>query len=32
MYKSKEYNGMDILVSMFSDQKQKDVMSGAKSS
>ena len=26
MYKSKEYNGMDILDSIFSDQRQKDVM------
>jgi hypothetical protein len=26
MYKSKEYNGMDILHSIFSDQRQKDVM------
>jgi hypothetical protein len=25
MYKSKEYNGMDILDSIFSDQRQKDV-------
>jgi hypothetical protein len=25
-YKSKEYNGMDILDSIFSDQRQKDVM------
>ena len=25
MYKSKEYNGMDILDSKFSDQRQKDV-------
>jgi hypothetical protein len=26
MYKSKEYNGMDILDSIFSDERQKDVM------
>jgi hypothetical protein len=26
MYKSKEYNGMDILDSIFSHQRQKDVM------
>jgi len=26
MYKSKEYNGMDILESIFSDQREKDVM------
>jgi hypothetical protein len=26
MYKSKEYNGMDILDSIFSDQRQKDMM------
>jgi hypothetical protein len=26
MYKSKDYNGMDILDSLFSDQRQKDVM------
>jgi hypothetical protein len=26
MYKCKEYNGMDILESIFSDQRQKDVM------
>ena len=25
-YKSKEYNSMDILDSIFSDQRQKDVM------
>jgi hypothetical protein len=26
MYKSKEYNGMDILDSIFCDQSQKDVI------
>jgi hypothetical protein len=26
MYKSKEYHDMDILDSIFSDQRQKDVM------
>jgi hypothetical protein len=26
MHKTKEYNGMDILDSIFSDQRQKDVM------
>jgi hypothetical protein len=29
MYKSKEYNGMDILDSIFSDQRPKDTIQTA---